>query len=175
MNYCSNCGSKNLEFKIPENDHRPRFVCSDCSYIFYDNPQVVVGTIPLFNEKVLLAKRGINPQKDKWNLPAGFLENNESIEEGALRETIEETASDVGKMELNSIYYSKSHHLYIFYKAHLTSDKFETNFESPEIAFFDESEIPWNDLAFESNEFALKEYFKASNSGIKINFKTEKF
>jgi len=175
MNYCSNCGSDNLEYKIPKDDHRKRIVCEDCGFIFYDNPQIVVGSIPVYNAKILLAKRGIEPQKGKWNIPAGFLEKGESIEDGAKRETIEETACEIEKMSVQSFYYSKSHHLYVFYISILKSNHFETNFESPEIKFFSEDEIPWNDLAFESNVYALKKYLNENKDSKDIYFKTEKF
>lgn len=175
MNYCSNCGSDKLENKIPENDHRHRLVCKECNYIFYDNPQIVVGSIPVFNNKILLAKRGIEPQKGKWNIPAGFLEKGESLEYGAKRETIEETSCEIANISTQSIYYSKSHHLYIFYISELKSDKFETNFESPEINFFSFDEIPWDELAFDSNLYALKSYFKQDKSTENIYFESEKF
>ena len=175
MNFCSNCGSDKLIVKIPENDHRLRTVCEDCNYIFYENPQIVVGTIPIYNGKVLLAKRGIEPQKGKWNLPAGFLERGESIENGALRETEEETNCSVKDVKLFSIYYSLSNHLYIFYLANLKSDKFDINFESPEISFFNKEDIPWENIAFESNTHALKSFFDKIEASDEIHFQTEKF
>ena len=175
MNFCSNCGSSKLSFKIPQNDHRHRFVCEDCNNIFYDNPQIVVGTIPYYNDQILLARRGIEPQKGKWNLPAGFLEKEESISTGALRETIEETNCDVKEINLHSIYYSQSHHYYIFYKAELNSKDFKQTFESTEIKFFEKSDIPWNDIAFESNIHAIKSYFEANSDIKKVYFETEKF
>ena len=91
MKYCSNCGSSNLEFKIPEDDNRKRYCCNDCDTIFYTNPNLVVGTLSTFDNKILIAKRSIHPRKDKWTLPAGFLENAETMQAGALRETLEET------------------------------------------------------------------------------------
>ena len=80
MKYCSNCGSSNLEFKIPEDDNRKRYCCNDCDTIFYTNPNLVVGTLSTFDHKILIAKRSIHPRKDKWTLPAGFLENAETMQ-----------------------------------------------------------------------------------------------
>ena len=94
MKYCSNCGSSNLEFKIPEDDNRKRYCCNDCDTIFYTNPNLVVGTLSTFDNKILIAKRSIHPRKDKWTLPAGFLENAETMQAGALRETLEETQAN---------------------------------------------------------------------------------
>jgi ADP-ribose pyrophosphatase len=94
VKYCSNCGSSNLEFKIPEDDNRKRYCCNDCDTIFYTNPNLVVGTLSTFDNKILIAKRSIHPRKDKWTLPAGFLENAETMQAGALRETLEETQAN---------------------------------------------------------------------------------
>ena len=89
MKYCSNCGSDQLKFIIPEDDNRKRFCCPDCGEIFYSNPNVVVGALSVHDNKILMAKRNIFPRKDKWTLPAGFLENGETLQEGAIRETQE--------------------------------------------------------------------------------------
>ena len=125
MKYCSNCGSSNLEFKIPEDDNRKRYCCNDCDTIFYTNPNLVVGTLSTFDNKILIAKRSIHPRKDKWTLPAGFLENAETMQAGALRETLEETQA---KAEIIKPYtvISLPHisQIHVFYLAKLLSDSF---------------------------------------------------
>ena len=75
MKYCSNCGSSNLEFKIPEDDHCKRYSCKGCETIFYTNPNMIVGALCIRDEKILMAKRNIHPRKGLWTLPAGFMEN----------------------------------------------------------------------------------------------------
>ena len=128
MKYCSNCGSSNLEFKIPEDDNRKRYCCNDCDTIFYTNPNLVVGTLSTFDNKILIAKRSIHPRKDKWTLPAGFLENAETMQAGALRETLEETQA---KAEIIKPYtvISLPHisQIHVFYLANLLSDSFGPN------------------------------------------------
>ena len=89
MKFCSNCGSSKISLKIPEGDNRERYVCDSCNTIHYSNPNVVVGTLPTFEDKILLCKRAIEPRVGLWTLPAGFLENGESLLEGAWRETKE--------------------------------------------------------------------------------------
>ena len=125
MKYCSNCGSSNLEFKIPVDDNRKRYCCNDCGTIFYTNPNLVVGTLSTFDNKILIAKRSIHPRKDKWTLPAGFLENAETMQAGALRETLEETQA---KAEIIKPYtvISLPHisQIHVFYLAKLLSDSF---------------------------------------------------
>ena len=149
MKYCSNCGSSNLEFKIPEDDNRKRYCCNDCDTIFYTNPNLVVGTLSTFDNKILIAKRSIHPRKDKWTLPAGFLENAETMQAGALRETLEETQA---KAEIIKPYtvISLPHisQIHVFYLATLLSDSFGPTNESSEVKLVEISEIPWNELAF---------------------------
>ena len=94
MKFCSDCGSK-LEKRIPEGDNLERDCCTKCDLIHYSNPKVIVGTVPIKDNKVLLCKRAIQPRYGLWTLPAGFLENGETIEEGAFRETKEETNTEV--------------------------------------------------------------------------------
>ncbi|MEL7021710.1 MAG: NUDIX hydrolase, partial [Bacteroidota bacterium] len=86
MNFCSNCGFSQLKFIIPKGDSRPRYVCQTCGTIHYTNPKIVAGCLPVWEDKVLLAKRAIEPRSGYWNIPAGYLENKESVEEGAMRE-----------------------------------------------------------------------------------------
>ena len=93
MKYCSNCGNPNLEFKIPEGDNLKRYCCDECETIFYTNPNIVVGALCMRDGKILMAKRNINPRIGLWTLPAGFMENAETLQDGALRETFEETGS----------------------------------------------------------------------------------
>ena len=173
MNYCSHCGSDKIVREIPEDDHRLRYVCKNCDNIYYENPRVVVGTIPVFQNKVLLAKRGIEPQKGKWNLPAGFLEMDETSEQGAIRETKEETGAEIEDLSVHTIFQSDSNHLYILFLANLKNNSFNTTPESTEIKFFNTDEIPWNELAFTSNKFALESYFSKKDNTDKINFEME--
>lgn len=175
MNFCSNCGSNNIKNEIPLNDHRLRNVCHDCDSIFYENPRIVVGTVPVYNNKVLLAKRGIEPQLGKWNLPAGFLEIGESIETGSIRETIEETGAELSDISLQSMYHSSSNHLYVFFLAELKSDRYNTTPESTEIMFFDFEDIPWDDIAFSANTYALKKLIDNSHPTNNFHFKSEEF
>jgi len=173
MNYCSNCGSDKIVKEIPEDDHRLRYVCKSCDNIYYENPRIVVGTIPIYKDKVLLAKRGIEPQKDKWNLPAGFLEVNETLKEGAIRETIEETGAEISDLTVHTVFQSDSNHVYILFLANLKNDNFYTTAESTEINFFDFDKIPWDELAFTSNVFALKSLISKEKNTEDIYFEME--
>ena len=99
MKYCSACGHP-VDLKIPDNDDRERFTCTQCNLIHYSNPKIIVGCLPVFQGRVLLCKRAIEPRHGKWTLPAGFMENNETTSQGAERETWEEARARVSNLSL---------------------------------------------------------------------------
>ena len=150
MNFCSNCGSAELVKKIPEGDNLERFVCNKCGHIHYQNPNVVAGVLP-YNDKnqILLCKRSIEPREGYWTLPAGFLENGETIEQGAIRETLEEAKLKVKDSRLFTVI-SVRHidQVYTFFTAKIINDDFGPTAESSEVQLFNYEDIPWDELAF---------------------------
>jgi ADP-ribose pyrophosphatase YjhB (NUDIX family) len=158
MNFCSNCGSKVSHF-VPEGDTHKRYVCLDCKTIHYQNPRMVVGCIPVWDNRILLCKRAIEPKYGKWTLPAGFLENNETAEQGAIRETIEESGANVEIVRLHTLY-SLPHvaQVYALYLAKMTSEHFDPGQESLECRFYDINNIPWDEIAFTAVSFCLRKY-----------------
>lgn len=162
MKYCHHCASP-LVLRIPEGDDKPRHCCEACSSIFYQNPKNVVGTLPVYEDKVLLCKRAIEPRQGKWTLPAGYMENGESSLDGALRETIEEAGANVN-VEGDSLYtlfnLPKINQVYMFFRAQLLDLDFAPGAESIEVALFTEAEIPWKELAFPVVKTTLKHYFQ---------------
>jgi len=160
MNFCSNCGSSDIIYEIPENDSFGRKICQNCHTIHYENPKIIVATIPVKENKILLCKRAIEPMKGKWTLPGGYMENGESAEEGAARETWEEATAKVDILRLHTLY-SLPHvnQVYLFFLANVVSD-FAAGEESLEVGLFAENEIPWEELVFSSAHFALKKYFE---------------
>ena len=161
MKYCSNCGNPNLEFKVPEGDNLKRYCCDECETIFYTNPNIVVGALCMRDGKILMAKRNINPRRGLWTLPAGFLENAETLQDGALRETFEETGS---KAEIIMPYtmFSLPHinQVHMFFRANLLDDNFGPTFESSEVKLFTIDEILWDEIAFPTVEKTLQYYIK---------------
>lgn len=159
MNYCSNCGSDKLEMSIPDGDHRSRIVCTHCDTIHYQNPLIVVGCLIEYEGKILLAKRGIEPRKGYWNLPAGFMENEETAEEGALREVEEETGMRVTLERLLTVFsVVHANQVYLIFLARASTPDFTLTPESVDIRFFSPGEIPWDEIAFSSNVHALKAF-----------------
>lgn len=166
MNFCSNCGSKDLSEIIPRGDNRPRIVCKNCDRIHYFNPKIVVGCLPIWEDKVLLCKRAIPPCKGKWNVPAGYLENGETAEEGAIREVWEEAEAKVDLLGVLAIY-SLPHvsQVYIHFLGKLKNLQFGVGVESLETQLFTEAEMPWREIAFTSSSFALERYFADRKRG----------
>lgn len=164
MKFCSECAHP-VSLRIPEGDNRLRYVCNHCGAIFYDNPKLVLGTIPFLIENnepfVLLCKRAIAPREGFWTLPAGFMENEETITEGALRETEEESGAHI---KMGNIYtmldVPHMHQVHIFYLAHMTDKDFKAGIESLDVALFSEGDIPWYDIAFPTVEYTLRHFFE---------------
>ena len=165
MNYCSHCGHR-LEFKVPQGDNLPRFVCPDCHTIHYQNPKVVAGCLPVWEDRVLLCKRAIDPQYGKWTLPAGFMENDETLEEAALREAKEEARANIAIERLYAVV-SLPHinQVYMMFLGRLEDEGFAAGDETLEVSLFREEEIPWEALAFQTIHFTLERYFAERRHG----------
>ena len=160
MKYCSNCGSSKLEFSIPEGDHVKRYICSDCKTIHYTNPNMVVGALCIKDDKILMAKRNIQPRKDLWTLPAGFMENAETLQQGAIRETFEETGSHAKVIQPYTLF-SLPHinQVHMFFLAELLDETFGPTTESQLVELHGEDEILWDQIAFPTVEKTLRYYF----------------
>jgi ADP-ribose pyrophosphatase YjhB (NUDIX family) len=135
-------------------------VCEQCKTIHYQNPRIIAGCLPVWQEKVLLCRRAIEPRYGLWTVPAGFMENGESIEEAAIRETREEANADIQIKNLYMMYsIMRVDQLYILFLADLKNLSFHAGEESLEVKLFDQIEIPWKELAFQIVEKTLKNYF----------------
>lgn len=166
MNYCSHCGSSQLEFIVPPGDSLPRYVCGSCRKIHYVNPKIIVGSLPLWEDKILLCKRAIKPRYGKWTLPCGFMENGETVEEGAIRETKEEANANIEIIGIQSVY-SIPHinQVYILFLSQLKDLNFFPGAESLEVGLFREDEINWQEIAFSAVRFALENFFRDRKTG----------
>ncbi len=159
MNFCSQCGAP-LVHTIPDGDNRHRHCCPACGTIHYENPKIVVGCIPEWEDKVLLCRRAIEPRLGLWTLPAGFMENGESTQQGAVRETLEEANARVDILHLYSlINLPDISQVYLMFRARLLDLNFSAGEESLEVRLFSEAEIPWDKLAFSTIKASLKRYF----------------
>ena len=159
MKFCSNCGSRLVE-KIPRDDDRRRHVCPGCDTVHYQNPKIVTGCLPVWEDSVLLCRRAIEPRSGYWTVPAGFMELDETVEQGAVRETWEEARAQV---EIQAPYsmFNLPHvnQLYVIYRARLKNLDFRPGPESEDVRLFAEQDIPWDDLAFGTVRQTLRFFF----------------
>ncbi|ORE85284.1 NUDIX hydrolase [Oceanococcus atlanticus] len=165
MKYCAECGGT-VEHRIPEGDHLPRFICPSCHTIHYQNPRVITGCLPIWQDKVLMCKRAIEPRYGYWTLPAGFLEIGETVAQGAARETMEEARARVEVRQLFSfINVTYIGQIYTLYLAELLDLDFGPGPESLEVELMSEDQIPWDNLAFPTVKLSLQDYFSDRKTG----------
>ena len=165
MNFCSHCGHA-VEHRIPEGDSRPRHICPSCNTIHYQNPRIIAGCLPVWDGKVLLCRRAIEPRYGFWTLPAGFMENGETVAEGAARETWEEAEANVSDLRLYTIFnIPYINQVYMLHRGELVEGRYGVGVESLECRLFSEDEIPWDELAFPSIRKTLRHYFADRDSG----------
>jgi ADP-ribose pyrophosphatase YjhB (NUDIX family) len=166
IKHCKSCGYA-VVYRTPDDgDTKPRAVCPQCSTIHYENPLNVVGTVPYWGDSVLLCKRSIEPRKGMWTLPAGFMELQETVAQGAARETVEEAGAEFEMQSLFTLLSVASvGQVHLFFLARLTSDQFNPGTETLEARLFSEAEIPWDTLAFQTTKVTLAHYFNDRRKG----------
>jgi ADP-ribose pyrophosphatase YjhB (NUDIX family) len=148
-----------LEFvrRIPDGDNRERLICPDCGHIAYDNPKIVVGAVVVSDTKILLCRRAIEPRPGFWTLPAGFLEHGETLEEGAMRETLEEAKARIvldGMLAIFNI--SRIGQVQMFFRGRFEgAPAYAAGEESLDVGLFAWDDIPWDQIAFPSVHWAL--------------------
>ena len=158
--FCPRCGG-DLEKRIVKPTEPKRLVCLNCSFILYQDPKVVAGTIFTLDGRIVLLKRGVEPAMGKWVFPGGYVDRGESVHEAAIRETKEESQMDVKLGPLLNVYsYPRSPNIIVVYAAQVVGGELGAGDESVEARVFAPAEIPWNDLAFDSTRDALKDYIK---------------
>ena len=163
--FCPMCGHP-LVTKRPLDDVRVREVCEACGFVHYVNPTPVVGTLPVFGGRVLLCRRAIEPRKGKWTLPAGFMEAHETLQQGALRETWEETGAHArAGMLLTVIDVPYASQVHFFFLSELDALPLAPGPETMEQRLFSESEIPWDDISFTTVKTTLEHYFNDRRKG----------
>jgi ADP-ribose pyrophosphatase YjhB (NUDIX family) len=160
IRHCKQCGTA-VVYRLPDDgDTRERAICPACHTVHYENPLNVVGTIPFWNDQVLLCKRNIEPRWGKWTLPAGFMELDETVAQGAARETHEEAGAEIEMLDLFAIMnVVRVGQVHFFYRAKLTSTRFDPGHETLEARLFAEHEIPWDEIAFRTVRETLRCFF----------------
>jgi ADP-ribose pyrophosphatase YjhB (NUDIX family) len=159
LKFCSQCGAP-VTLTVPNGDHLPRHICDECGIVHYQNPKLVVGVVPEYRGQILLCKRAIEPRLGFWTMPAGFMENGETMQQAAARESMEEAMAhvEVGSL-LAVVSVTHAHQVHVMFRGKLNEPKFGAGAESLEVMLCDEAQVPWPDIAFPSVEFALRKYF----------------
>ena len=166
MKFCAECGHA-VEHRIPPGDQLPRYVCPACGTIHYQNPKIVAGCVPEHEGRILLCRRAIEPRYGFWTIPAGFMENGETTQQAAQRESLEEACAqvEVGSL-LAVVHVLHADQVHVMFRARLPVPQFAAGAESLEVMLCEEAAIPWDDIAFRSVDFALRRYFDDRRQGI---------
>lgn len=158
MDFCPKCGSK-LTLARPPGDDRERLICTECPFVFYIDPKVAACTVPALDGKIVMVRRAIDPGYGRWVIPGGYIERGETVEEAAVRETLEESnvVVELGRL-LNVYSYRESFIVVIVYTAKVVGGELFPGRECLEARLFSPDEIPWNEIAFRSTTDALREW-----------------
>ena len=155
-----------MRLRVPQGDNLPRYVCDACSAIHYENPRLVVGCVPAHEDRILLCRRAIEPRRGYWTVPAGFMENGETLQEAAARESREEALAEVTVGSLLSVVHVlHAAQVHVFFRAGLPAARYAAGPESLEVALVAAADIPWDELAFPSTEFTLRRYLEDKAAG----------
>ncbi len=176
MNFCSHCANP-VSLTIPQGDTRPRYVCNHCQKIHYENPRLVIGSIPVWEQQgqlqILLCKRAIEPRYGYWTLPGGFMENGETTCEAAVRETVEESGANIQLLPLFSMLdIPHINQVHLFYRATLLDLNYLAGEESLEVQLFSQNNLPWDNLAFSTVSYTLRCFFADHSAGANYGFHT---
>lgn len=167
LQYCPHCGAPLFLRMLPTED-RPRLVC-DRGHILYVNPRLIAGVIPERRGRILLMRRAIEPRYGAWTFPGGFMEIDETVEECAVREAMEEVGVQVKIGELVGVYSRPGPHgpgiVSIVYRGRVVGGRVNAGREALEARWHRPDEIPWEELAYETTRWALRDWLDAGRRG----------
>ncbi len=165
MNFCPQCAAP-VTSRVPDGDHLPRFVCTACGAIHYQNPRLIAGCVPELDGSILLCRRAIEPRRGFWTIPAGFMENNETLQQAAARECREEALARVVIGDPCAIVHVlHAHQVHVMFRARLADRAFGIGVESLEVRLYREQDLPWAELAFASVAFTLRRWLDDRAAG----------
>jgi ADP-ribose pyrophosphatase YjhB (NUDIX family) len=161
LNFCSRCGAPLRLGPLPAED-RDRLACDKCGHITYVNPRLVVTTLPVTEAgEVVLLRRGIEPGLGLWAQPGGFMEIDETVHEGAMRETLEETGLVVEPGAVVGLYTRPEAAIVVIaFEAKIVGGVPTATAEALEVRPFAPEAIPWPQLAFRTTEWALRDWVR---------------
>jgi ADP-ribose pyrophosphatase YjhB (NUDIX family) len=142
--------------RTTDGDDRERLTCAECGFVAYENPKVVVGSVVADAGRVLLCRRAIEPRRGFWTIPAGYMEMNETVAEGAAREAWEEARARIEIEGVLAVYsVARLGQVQVIFRARLSEPGVAAGPESLDVGLFGWDEIPWDDIAFPTVRWAL--------------------
>lgn len=165
-----------FDLKIPHGDDRERHVCNTCGFVDYVNPKIVAGAVVESGDgRILMCRRAIEPRSGYWTLPAGYMEQGESVAEAARREAREEACADLELIDLLGVYsIPRISQVQIFYRARLADPSIAAGPESEEVALYEWDDIPFGELAFPSVRWALEDWrARRGQTGLPPSLRTQ--
>ena len=164
-----------FSIRTPDGDEMPRKICDICGFVAYENPKIVVGSVVRHDGLILLCKRAIEPRRGFWTIPAGYLELNETPDQGAMREAREEATATIAISRLLAVYaVQRISQVQLIYRATLsapdTGPAISAGIESEAVELFEWDKIPWDNLAFPSVHWALNHDAEAENGAPPVPF-----
>ena len=174
MNFCSICGAS-VSLQRLDGDHRKRFVCDGCNTTHYQSPTIVVAVYVCVGEEILWIKRGVPPAENLWAIPGGYMESDETPEEAASRELLEETGIAISPKQMMLVSISSITHIsqtHLVYRCHLDAcPATVATDEAPQCDWFTEDDLPWPELAFATIEPQIRQMYRwlrNGNYGIRV-------
>ena len=167
--HCSRCGGQ-LLFGPVDGEDRERHICRDCGYITYVNPRLVVTTLPVTDDgELVLIRRGIPPGLGTWAQPGGFLEADETVIQGAVRETLEETCLIVEPTRIVGIYSRPQAAVVVLaYEAGIIGGQMQATRESLEVRPFAVDDIPWEGFGFNTTLWAIRDWVRTVRPDVDV-------
>lgn len=161
LRHCSRCGGR-LTFGPVPGEERDRYHCSECHYVTYVNPRLVATALPITEDgRIVLIKRAIPPGVGTWAQPGGFLEADETVIQGAVRETREETGLIIEPTEIVGIYpQPRASVVIVAYRADILSGEMVVTHETLDVQAYEIDELPWDEFGFNTSLWAVRDYVR---------------
>lgn len=162
LRHCSRCGGRLTFGRVPD-EERPRYQCGECRHVTYVNPRIVATALPITDDgKVVLIRRAIPPGVGTWAQPGGFLEADETVIQGAVRETLEETGLVIEPTGIVGIYAQpRASVVIVVYRADIVGGEMAVTHETLEVRAFDIDELPWDGIGFNTSLWAVRDYVRS--------------
>lgn len=169
LRYCSWCGGKLAYGPVP-GEERDRYRCTECGHVTYVNPRLVATALPITDDgRIVLIRRAIPPGVGTWAQPGGFLEADETVIQGAIRETLEETGLTIEPTEIVGIYAQpRASVVIVAYRADIVGGEMVVTDETLDVQAFEIDDLPWDGIGFNTSLWAVRDYVRSVRSDLDV-------